>query len=146
MLLLRRVAGGPVHQDGGRGRGREPGRAVSGRRAWIGDAGFEIGDAPVLEAQVGPGGLEPFVEGAVVGGELADALLERGVLGGDPLDGLLGPFGFQVPDLAEELADCCPSLKIPMKAALVMPMWGCGKAPQPGWLRGLDGGGAGGRG
>ena len=40
--------------------------------------------------------------------------------------------------------DCCPSLKIPMKAALVMPMWGCGKAP-PWWCAaGLCGGGAGG--
>ena len=43
-------------------------------------------------------------------------------------------------------ASCCPSLNIPMKAALVIPMWGCGKAPRPGWLRGLGGGGAGGRG
>src|SRR5580700_5133508 len=39
---------------------------------------------------------------------------------------------------------CCPALKIPMKAALVMPMWGCGKAARPGWLRGLSGDGAGG--
>ena len=41
---------------------------------------------------------------------------------------------------------CCPSLKIPMKAALRIPMWGCVKAPQPGRLRGLDGDGAGSRG
>ena len=41
-------------------------------------------------------------------------------------------------------AACCPSLKIPMRAALRIPMWGCGKAPQPWWLRGLGGGGAGG--
>jgi hypothetical protein len=26
---------------------------------------------------------------------------------------------------------CCASLKMPMKAALVVPMWGCSKAPQP---------------
>ena len=39
---------------------------------------------------------------------------------------------------------CCPALKMPMKAALAVPMWGCGKAPLPGWLRGLGGGGAGG--
>ena len=58
-----------------------------------------------METQVGTGGLEPFVEGPVVGGELADSLLERGVLGGDPLDGLFGPLGLQVADLAEELAD-----------------------------------------
>jgi hypothetical protein len=58
-----------------------------------------------LEAQVGAGGLEAFVEGAIVGGELADTLLQGGVLGGDPLDGFLGSFGFQVADLAEEFAD-----------------------------------------
>jgi len=29
-------------------------------------------------------------------------------------------------------AGCCPALKMPMKAALVLPMWGCGKAP-PRW-------------
>jgi len=39
---------------------------------------------------------------------------------------------------------CCPALKIPMRAALGLPMWGCGKAPRPGWLRGLGGDGAGG--
>jgi hypothetical protein len=36
------------------------------------------------------------VKCAVIGGKRADALLERGVLGGDALDGPLGPFGFQV--------------------------------------------------
>jgi hypothetical protein len=71
----------------------------------VGEVGFEVGDASVLEAEVGPGGLESFVEGAVVGGELADALFEGGVLGGDPLDGFLGPFGLQVADLAEEFTD-----------------------------------------
>jgi hypothetical protein len=39
---------------------------------------------------------------------------------------------------------CCPSLKIAMRAALRIPVWGCCKAPQPWWLRGLGGGGAGG--
>jgi hypothetical protein len=39
---------------------------------------------------------------------------------------------------------CCASLKMPMKAALAVPMWGCVKAPRPGWLRGLGGDGAGG--
>jgi len=57
---------------------------------------FEVGDALVVEPEVVPGCLEPLVEGAVVGGELADALLEGGVLGGDPGDGLLGPLGFEV--------------------------------------------------
>jgi len=31
---------------------------------------FEVGEAAVLEPQVGSSGLEAFVEGAVVGGEL----------------------------------------------------------------------------
>src|SRR6516225_6400306 len=70
-----------------------------------GDLGFEVGDALVVKPEVLPCGLEFLLEGAVAGGERADALLERGVLGGDPLDGFLGPFGLQVPDLAEELAD-----------------------------------------
>jgi hypothetical protein len=59
----------------------------------------------VLEAQVGPGGFESFVERAVVGGELTDALFQGGVLGGDPLDVILCPFGFQVADAAEEFAN-----------------------------------------
>ena len=41
-------------------------------------------------------------------------------------------------------ARCCPALKTPTKAASGVPMWGCGKAPQPGWLRGCGGVGAGG--
>jgi AAA domain len=41
-------------------------------------------------------------------------------------------------------AYCCPAFKMPMKVAFGVPMWGCGKAPQPGWLRGFGGGGAGG--
>jgi hypothetical protein len=67
--------------------------------------GLEVCDAAALEAEVGAGGLESFVKGAVVGGELPDPLFEDGVLGGDPLDGLLDPFGFQVADLAEEFSD-----------------------------------------
>jgi hypothetical protein len=58
-----------------------------------------------VEPEALPCGLEFLLKHAVVGGERADALLEGGVLGGDPLDCLLGPFGLQVPDLAEELAD-----------------------------------------
>ncbi|MBP2047817.1 hypothetical protein J2Z21_000739 [Streptomyces griseochromogenes] len=61
-------------------------------------------DAPVLEAQVRAGGLESLVEGAVVDGELADALFEGGVLGGDPLDGALGPLSSHIAYLAEEFA------------------------------------------
>ena len=66
---------------------------------------FEVGDAAVLEPQVGSGGLESFVEGAVVGGELLQALLERGVLGRDALDRVLGPVRFEVADAAEEFTD-----------------------------------------
>jgi hypothetical protein len=81
---------------------------LGGLCCWLfrrGELGFEVGDALVVEAEVFPCGLEFLLEGAVAGGERADALLERGVLGGDPLDCLLGPSGLQVPDLAEELAD-----------------------------------------
>jgi hypothetical protein len=42
----------------------------------VGELGFELGDAAIGEPVVGAGGLEPFFEGAVVGGELADALLD----------------------------------------------------------------------
>ncbi len=78
---------------------------MSGSFRRVGDTSFEVGEAAVLEAQVGPGCLEAFVEGPVVGGELADALFEGGVLSGDPLDGFLGPFGLKVADLAQEFAD-----------------------------------------
>src|SRR5437763_1001439 len=61
--------------------------------------------APVLDAQGGPGRGQSLLQGPVVGGQLPDALLERGVLGGDPAGALLVPLGLQVPDLAEEFAD-----------------------------------------
>lgn len=81
--------------------------ATDGQRGCrgVGETGFEVGDAPVLEAQGGAGGFEAFVEGAVVGGELPDALFECGVLGGDALDRILSPLGFQVSDAAEEFSD-----------------------------------------
>ena len=63
------------------------------------------------------GRLEPLVQGPVVGGELPYSLFEGGVLGGDALDGLLGPLGFQVPDLAEEFADAGALLRISAWAA-----------------------------
>ncbi|WP_158888102.1 hypothetical protein [Amycolatopsis anabasis] len=69
------------------------------------ELGLQVGDAAVLEAQVRAGGRQGLLHVAVVGGELAEALLERGVLRGDPLDGFLGPFGLQVADLGEEFAD-----------------------------------------
>jgi hypothetical protein len=58
-----------------------------------------------LEPQVGPGSCETFVERAIVGAELAHALFEGGVLGGDPLDSILCPFGFEIADAAKENAD-----------------------------------------
>ena len=58
---------------------------------------------------------------------------------GIPLGDILADSGYAHRDPG---AWCCPALKIPMKAALGLPMWGCGKAPRPGWLRGLGGGGA----
>ena len=61
--------------------------------------GFELGDPPVGEADVGAGGLQPFLQGPVVLGELADALFEGGVLGGDLADGLGCPFVFGVAGL-----------------------------------------------
>ena len=47
-----------------------------------------------------------------------------------------------------DLDSGCPlaCLLIGFPVAFTMPMWGCGKAPQPGWLRGFGGEGAGGRG
>jgi hypothetical protein len=50
---------------------------------------FEIGDAAVEESGVGAGGGELVDEGLGVVGELPDALLERGVLGDQPLQAVL---------------------------------------------------------
>src|ERR1035441_7540593 len=72
------------------------------------ELGFELGDAPVGEAGVGAGGFQSFFQGPVVLGELSDALLERGVLGGDPLRGVLGEILFQVADLAHEDGHAAP--------------------------------------
>ena len=82
-MTLRQDSGRPA---GGQAAGRQGGvnavnwaRLARGSslldpRGGAGDLGFEVSDAAVLEAQVGTGGLEAFVEGAFVGGELADAL------------------------------------------------------------------------
>ena len=46
-------------------------RVVCGRGLtwyWVRQLGFEAADAPVLEAEVGGGGLEPLVAGPVVCG------------------------------------------------------------------------------
>jgi hypothetical protein len=71
----------------------------------LGQPRFQVGNSTVLEPQDGPDGHETFVERAFVGGERAHALFECGVLGGDPLDGILWPFGFQIADAPEEFAD-----------------------------------------
>ena len=40
------------------------------------------------KADVEPGGLQTFVQGALLCGEVTDALLEGGVFGGELLDGI----------------------------------------------------------
>jgi hypothetical protein len=45
-----------------------------------------ITDALVEEAAVGASSLQAFFQGALAGGEDADALPERGILGADPAD------------------------------------------------------------
>src|ERR1035437_3503633 len=79
-----------------------PGTVMSAGWRAFGELGFELGDAPVCEAVVGAGGFQPFLQGLVVVGELADALLERGVLGDEPLRCLWRQVVFQVADLAQE--------------------------------------------
>lgn len=71
------------------------------RRAEIRDGGC-TGRDPIA----GSCGFQPFGETAVVGGELADTLLERGVLGGGPLNSLAGEFAFGVAGLIEQLPRC----------------------------------------
>jgi hypothetical protein len=51
------------------------------------------------------GEVSDFVQGSVVLGQLADALFERDVLGGDPLNGRLGPLLFPVAQLSHEDGD-----------------------------------------
>jgi hypothetical protein len=41
------------------------------------------------KAVVGPSGLQAFVQGALLCGEVTDALFEGGVLGGELLDGIV---------------------------------------------------------
>lgn len=48
---------------------------------------------------------QSFLQRSVVLRELPDALLERGVLGGDSFDGVLGYFVFQVAELSHEDGD-----------------------------------------
>jgi len=55
----------------------------SGVRLRVQQLRFQVGDALVEEAVVGPGGLQAFFKGAVAGWEVAEPLFERAVLGGD---------------------------------------------------------------
>ena len=71
-----------------------------------GDLCLEVGDALVVEPEVLACGLEFLFEGAVAGGEGADALLERGVLGGGRLTSLAGEFAFGVAGLIGQLPRC----------------------------------------
>lgn len=69
---------------------------------------FEIGEAPILEAEVGTGGLEPFLKDPVVLGELVDPLLEDAVLGSELLGGLARAVLFEVAELAHQRPDPRP--------------------------------------
>ncbi|MET9242985.1 hypothetical protein [Nonomuraea sp. NPDC003709] len=40
------------------------------------EAGFKVGDSPLLETDIGASGLEPFVEDPVAGGELSVRVTE----------------------------------------------------------------------
>jgi hypothetical protein len=83
-------------------------QASSGLGSWgraervVEQLGFELGDPPVGEADVGADGLESLLQGLVVLGELADVLFEGGVPGGDLADGLRCPFAFGVAGLPHE--------------------------------------------
>jgi len=60
-----------------------------------------LGDGRSADRLPGAGGMQPFLQDRVVLGEVPDALLERGVPGSDPLRAVLGPFVYQVADLAQ---------------------------------------------
>jgi hypothetical protein len=84
-------------------------RGRSGCCTWSGNAGFEVGHAAILEAQVGAAGIQPLFQGAVVGGELVTRSLRVKVYAGPhPVTGSAavyrkyGPAGALVRDQAEE--------------------------------------------
>ncbi|MER6838889.1 hypothetical protein ABT320_33805 [Streptomyces cellulosae] len=66
---------------------------------------FEVSDAFLGESEVGAGAFEPLLELAMLLGELVDAVLEGGVLGGQLLDGLAGDHLVEVAELAHEFTD-----------------------------------------
>jgi hypothetical protein len=65
----------------------------------------QVGNLAVGEPVVGAGRLQSFLESPVLLGELVYTLLERGVLGGELLDGLAGDHLVEVPNLAHQLTD-----------------------------------------
>src|SRR4029453_19030123 len=70
--------------------------------------GLQVGEAFVEKAIVGSGGVQLLLQAPVVVGELAYALLERGVLLSEALRGAFGVLGLRVGDLPEEDADPFP--------------------------------------
>jgi hypothetical protein len=70
-----------------------------------GELSSEMGGCTGRDPVAGSCGLRLFGETAVAGGELADTLLERSVLGGGPLNSLAGEFAFGVAGLIEQLPD-----------------------------------------
>ena len=70
---------------------------VAGHPRHFGGADDERGAVVVL--------LDDQVRGGGVRAGAGEPVGQRGVLGGDPRDGFLGPLGLQVADLAEQLAD-----------------------------------------
>ena len=70
---------------------------------------------------------------------LREVMAAAGLFNASDLEPLLADRGIT---LSSVQVWCCPSLKNPMKAAFRAPTWGCVKAPQPVWLRGLGGDGA----
>ena len=99
------VGGWPARQRDQQATAGEPSSGLSsgGRGGRVVEQlGFELGHPPVGEADVGAGGLESFLQGTVVLGELADALFEGGVLGGDLADDLRCPFAFGIAGLPHE--------------------------------------------
>jgi hypothetical protein len=89
------------------GQARGPAEAARTSRTYVyvEQLCFQAGNALVEEVVVGPGGLEAFFQGAAAGGKVAEPLLEGGILGGKPLDGVGVVVALGVAELAEQLAD-----------------------------------------
>ena len=97
---------------------RDDGWPASGSRLRGQQLRFEAGDALVEEAVVGASTLQAFFQGALPGGEVADALPERSVLGAEPAGGVAVVLVLGVAELAEQLADAGALARISACAAL----------------------------